>query len=89
MRWAPPASAPAAIRTWNGTCRSSVRQKLPKVKELSAEYQELLAEKRKLYPEYRRAREEMRELLTVKANVDQLLNRWEKKERILDDSREK
>lgn len=64
-------------------------KKLPKVKELSAEYQELLAEKRKLYPEYRRAREEMRELLTVKANVDQLLNRWEKKERILDDSREK
>ena len=27
-RWVPPASAPAATRTWNGTCGSSVRQKL-------------------------------------------------------------
>ena len=31
-------------------------------------------EKKKLYPEYRRARDEMRELLTVKANIDRLLN---------------
>ena len=29
---------------------------------------------KKLYPEYRRARDEMRELLTVKANVDRVLN---------------
>ena len=49
-------------------------KKLPKVKELNAEYAALLGEKKKLYPDYRRARDEMRELLTVKANVDRLLN---------------
>ena len=27
-QWVPPASVPAAIRTWNGTCGSSVRQRL-------------------------------------------------------------
>ena len=42
--------------------------------------QELLTEKRKLYPEYRRAREEMRELLTVKANVDRIMNQDKEKE---------
>lgn len=56
-------------------------KKLPKVKELSAEYQELLTEKRKLYPEYRRARDEMRELLTVKANVDRIMNQDKEKEK--------
>ena len=55
-------------------------KKLPKVKALSAEYQELLAEKRKLYPEYRRARDKMRELLTVKANVDRIMNQDKEKE---------
>ena len=49
-------------------------KKLPKVKDLNAEYTALLSEKKKLYPEYRRARDEMRELLTVKANIDRLLN---------------
>ena len=49
-------------------------KKLPKVKELNAEYAVLLSEKKKFYPDYRRARDEMRELLTVKANVDRLLN---------------
>ena len=49
-------------------------KKLPKVKDLNAEYAALLSEKKKLYPEYRRARDEMRELLTVKANIDRLLN---------------
>jgi len=48
-------------------------KKLPKVKELQAEYAELLADKKKTYAEYRRSREEMRELLTAKANVDRLL----------------
>ena len=48
-------------------------KKLPKVKDLNAEYAEVLNQKKKLYPEYRRARDEMREL-TVKANVDRVLN---------------
>ena len=49
-------------------------KKLPKVKELQAEYARLLDEKKKTYAEYRRSREEMRELLAAKANVDRLLN---------------
>src|SRR5699024_3628587 len=49
-------------------------KKLPKVQELNAEYTEVLSQKKKLYPEYRRARDEMRELLTVKANVERVLN---------------
>ena len=48
-------------------------KKLPKVKELQTEYAKLLEEKKKIYAEYRRSREEMRELLTAKANVDRLL----------------
>lgn len=49
-------------------------KKLPKVKELQAEYAKLLEEKKKTYAEYRRSRKEMRELLTAKTNVDWLLN---------------
>ena len=41
--------------------------------KLQAEYTKLLEEKKKIYAEYRRSREEMRELLTAKANVDRLL----------------
>ena len=48
-------------------------KKLPKVKELQAEYARLLEEKKKTYVEYRRSREEMRELLAAKANVDRLM----------------
>lgn len=48
-------------------------KKLPKVKELQTEYAKLLEEKKKIYAEYRRSREEMRELLTAKANVDRML----------------
>jgi hypothetical protein len=47
---------------------------LPTVKSLNAEYAELLSEKKAAYVEYRQARNEMRELLTVKTNVDQLLD---------------
>ena len=49
-------------------------KKLPKVRELQAEYAKLLEEKKKTYAEYRRSREEMRELLTAKSNVDRLLH---------------
>ena len=48
-------------------------QKLPSVKALNVEYAELLAKKKEAYAEYRRVREEMRELLVVKANVDRIL----------------
>lgn len=48
-------------------------KKLPTIKELQEEYAQLLADKKRAYAEYRRSREEMRELLTAKANVDRLL----------------
>ncbi|MBE6905092.1 MAG: relaxase [Ruminococcaceae bacterium] len=48
-------------------------KKLPTVKSLQAEYAVLLAEKKEAYADYRKARDEMKELLTVKANVDHLL----------------
>jgi len=49
-------------------------KKLPTVASLRADYAEQLAEKKTAYREYRQTREEMRELLVVKANVDRLLN---------------
>ncbi len=48
-------------------------KKLPTVKSLQAEYSQLLREKKAAYGEYRQVREEMKEFLTVKANVDNLL----------------
>ena len=48
-------------------------KRLPTVKSLQAEYSQLLREKKAAYGEYRQAREEMKEFLTVKANVDNLL----------------
>jgi len=48
-------------------------KKLPTVKALNAEYAELLTEKKNLYPEYTKVREEMKELLTAKANIDRIL----------------
>ena len=45
-------------------------KKLPKVKELNAEYAELLAKKKAIYPEYRKAREEMQPLLRAQKNVE-------------------
>ena len=48
-------------------------KKLPKVKDLQAEYARLLEEKKKTYAEYRRSREEMRELLAAKANVEKVM----------------
>lgn len=45
-------------------------QKLPKVKELNAEYSALLTKKKALYPEYRKARDEMQELVRAQKNVE-------------------
>lgn len=47
--------------------------KIPTMKSLQAEYARLMEEKKEAYGEYRKARDEMKELLTVKANVDRLL----------------
>ena len=48
-------------------------KKLPTVRSLQAEYASLLAEKKSTYADYRKARNQMKELLTVKANVDRLM----------------
>jgi len=48
--------------------------KLPTVASLRADYAPMLEEKKQAYREYRQARDEMRELLTAKSNVDRLLN---------------
>ena len=44
-------------------------QKLPRVKELDAEFAELLAKKKAIYPAYRKAQEEMQELVRAQKNV--------------------
>ena len=45
-------------------------KKLPKVKELNAEYTELLKQKKAVYLEYRKARDEMQQLLRAQKNIE-------------------
>ena len=49
--------------------------KIPTIKALSAEYSEVLTQKQAAYAHYRETRDSMRELLTVKANIDMVTNR--------------
>ena len=49
-------------------------KKLPTVKNLQAEYADLLAKKKAAYEDFKRLRKECQELQTVKANVDALLH---------------
>ena len=55
-------------------------KKLPSVKSLQEEYAKLLSEKKAAYAEYRRSRDEMRELLLHKQNVDRMLGKNERGE---------
>ena len=55
-------------------------KKLPTVKSLQEEYAKLLAEKKAAYAEYRRSRDEMRELLLHKQNVNRMLGKNEREE---------
>ena len=50
-------------------------QKLPKVKELDAEFSELLTKKKAAYPDYRKARNEMQELVRAQKNIERFLQR--------------
>ena len=52
-------------------------KKLPSIKSLSEEYEQQLAEKRKLYAEYQKVHADMQELLTVRANMEQILQQDE------------
>ena len=55
-------------------------KRLPSVKSLQEEYAKLLSEKKAAYAEYRRSRDEMRELLLHKQNVDRMLGKDERSE---------
>ena len=55
-------------------------KKLPSVKSLQEEYAKLLSEKKAAYAEYQRSRDEMRELLLHKQNVDRMLGKNEREE---------
>ena len=45
-------------------------KKLPKAKDLSIEYAELLKKKKEAYPDYRKARDEVQELMKAQKNVE-------------------
>ena len=53
-------------------------QKIPKVKEIQAEYDTLREKKKQAYAAYHQAQDEMRQLLTVRANVERILGVEEK-----------
>ena len=55
-------------------------KKLPKVKELNAEYTELLKQKKAVYLEYRKARDEMQQLLRAQQNLKRFLEEEKPKE---------
>ena len=48
--------------------------KLPTVQTLQTEYEALMTQRKKDYAEYKDTKNEMRELLTVRANVERILN---------------
>lgn len=53
-------------------------QKIPKVKEIQAEYDAQREKKKQAYATYHQAQDEMRQLLTVRANVERILGIGEK-----------
>lgn len=55
-------------------------KKLPSVKSLQEGYAKLLSEKKAAYAEYRCSRDEMRELLLHKQNVDRMLGKNKREE---------
>ena len=57
-------------------------RKLPRVKELAAEFDEVLKQKRAAYADYRTARTEMKTLVTAQKNVAMLLGEPELSENV-------
>ena len=55
-------------------------RKIPKVKELSAEYAEILSGKKAAYAEYRKARDEAQELAIAERNIASLYDAERKEE---------
>ena len=56
---------------------SKIEGKIPKIKELNAEYDQVLSEKKKTYTDYRRAKQDMKELQTAKYNIEQFYKKEE------------
>ena len=56
---------------------SKIEGKIPTIKELNAEYGEVLQMKKENYSEYRNVRQEMKEYQTAKYNVDRFLEKEE------------
>ena len=52
---------------------SQIKGNIPKIRELNAEYSQVLQEKKATYSEYRKARQEMKDYQTAKYNIDQFL----------------
>ena len=57
-------------KTAKAAFNESGLKKLPKVKDLNAEYSALLTKKKALYPEYRKARAEMQDIVKAQKNVE-------------------
>lgn len=53
-------------------------KRIPTIKEIQAKYAALQAEKKAIYPDFHEACPKMRELLAVRANIDNLLHTKEK-----------
>ncbi len=64
-------------------------QKIPSVKELNAEFQQVLAQKRKDYSQYHEAKEKMQLYKTAKYDIDRILNQDIEKEKACLQSRER
>ncbi len=54
--------------------------KLPKIKDLNAEYAEVLEAKKKAYSEYRQAKKDMQDYVTAKHNIDMILGESQREE---------
>ena len=59
---------------------SELGGKLPKIKELNAEYSQTLTEKKKVYAEYRQAKKDMQDYVTAKHNIDMILGESQSEE---------
>ena len=68
-----PADIQAKLQVGKKFFDESDLKKLPTVRSLQAEYAALLAERKAAYADFRKAREDMKELLTVRANVQKLI----------------
>ena len=59
---------------------SQIEGKIPKIKDLNLEYNQVLQEKKKTYAEYRQAKQDMKDYQTAKYNIDLFLKFEEQKQ---------